>query len=457
MRLAAFRFARGMTFRLALAYSAWFVVSYAAMGALAWWVFVTAPLADVRSSVLEEVQALSAIYEDNGSAALTVALDARRKRPANRRAFHALVAPDGTWITANMPAPPPLAESPWFRFEFETFDGGVARENEAYTYERRFPDGTRLLIARDTEDVDEREELIGQAIGWGTAVAMLLGVLGGILMSRAVGRRIDAIAGTAERVMAGDLAGRVAIRGTGDDFDHLAETLNAMLDRIGNLIQSVARVSDSIAHELRTPLARIRADLEELGSAEDTAARAALILQANESAARLQSTFDALLRIARIETGRHALAADSVNLSALVSDAAELYAPAAEAGRLRLDSDVAPGIRVWGDRDLLFQAVTNLVDNAVKYTPPGGTVRVALTREASGARIRVADTGPGVDADDLPRITERFFRAPAQAAAAGQGLGLALVDAVARCHHAELGFSNTHPGLAATLHLPLAN
>lgn len=457
MRRAAFRFARSMTFRLALAYSALFVVSYAAMGGLAWWIFVTSPLAEVRRTVLAEVQALSSVYERKGASALVAALNARTEKPARRRAFHALIGPGGEWIAANMPAPPPLVASPWFRFEFETFDHGLARENEAYTYERRFPDGTRLLVARDTEDVDEREELIGQAIGWGTAVAVLLGVLGGVLMSRAVGRRIDAITGTAERVMAGDLSGRVELRGTGDDFDHLAETLNAMLDRIESLIQSVARVSDSIAHELRTPLARIRADLEELDGAGDAATREALIAQANESAARLQSTFDALLRIARIEAGRHALAADSVNLSALVADAAELYAPAAEAEGLRLDIAVEPGIRVWGDRDLLFQAVANLIDNAVKYTPPGGSVRVALTREGAGARIGVADDGPGVGADDLPRITERFFRAPAQAAAAGQGLGLALVDAVARCHHAELTFQNANPGLAATLSLPLAN
>lgn len=457
MQRPTFHFTRGMTFRLALAYSAWFVVSYAAMGAIAWRIFVTAPLAEVRATVLAEVRTLSALHEKHGVDALVDALDVRRESPSRRRAFHALVAPDGEWITANMPAPPPLVQSPWFRFEFETFDGGVARENEAYTYEQRFPDGTRLLIARDTEDVDEREELIGQAIGWGTAVALALGLIGGVLTSRAVGRRIDAIAGTAERVMAGDLTGRVALRGTGDDFDHLAETLNAMLDRIENLIQSVARVSDSIAHELRTPLARIRADLEELDSADDAATRETLIAQANESAARLQSTFDALLRIARIEAGRHTLAAESVNLSALVSDAAELYAPATEAGALHLATDIAPGIRVRGDRDLLFQAVTNLIDNAVKYTPPGGTVRVALARETASARIDVTDDGPGVDAADLPRITERFFRAPAQAAAAGQGLGLALVEAVARCHHAELGFQNRSPGLAATLRLPIAN
>lgn len=457
MQRPTFHFTRGMTFRLALAYSAWFVVSYAAMGAIAWWMFVTAPLAEVRATVLAEVRTLSALHEKHGVDALVDALAVRREGPSRRRAFHALVAPDGDWITANIPAPPPLVQSPWFRFEFETFDGGIARENEAYTYEQRFADGTRLLIARDTEDVDEREELIGQAIGWGTAVALALGLIGGVLTSRAVGRRIDAIAGTAERVMAGDLTGRVALRGTGDDFDHLAETLNAMLDRIENLIQSVARVSDSIAHELRTPLARIRADLEELDSADDVATRKALIAQANESAARLQSTFDALLRIARIEAGRHTLAAESVNLSALVSDAAELYAPAAAAGRLQLESAVEPGIRVWGDRDLLFQAVTNLIDNAAKYTPAGGSVRVALTRDGAGAQISVADTGPGVDAADLPRITERFFRAPAQAAAAGQGLGLALVEAVARCHRAELGFRNQNPGLTATLRLPLAN
>ena len=445
--------ARGLAFRLALAYSLLFVLSFATMLALAYWFGVRLPLSRVESVVYEEALDLSRFYgAGEGRDRLLRALELRAAVPARRQAYHAFWSAEGRLVAANLPVPPPnAADESWWRFEFNTFDGGAEEEHETVAFELRFVDGARLLVGRDTEDIDEREELIGQALGWGSGMALLLGLFGGLLMSFAVGRRIDAVAGTAKRVMAGDLSGRVEVRGTGDDFDQLAATLNAMLDRIEDLIQSVARVSDSVAHELRTPLARLSTDLEELRTAPDAAVRAGLVTQAIEDAARQQSTFDALLRIARVETGRHAVEAREIDLSALLNDAVELYQPGADDKSIRLVADVPGGLMLRGDRHLLFQAIANLIDNAVKYTPNGGYVEVGAIREGARTRLWVADNGSGVAAADLPRLTERFYRTPEHVAAEGLGLGLSFVAAVARRHDAQLRLEDNHPGLRVTL------
>ncbi len=450
---------RGLAFRLALAYSLLFVLSFATMLGLAYWFGVHLPLSRVESVVYDEALDLSRYYGvGEGRDRLLRALEVRAGAPARRQAYHAFWDTQGRLVAANLPVPPPnAANNSWWRFEFNTFDDGAEEEHETLAYELRFVDGARMLVGRDTEDIDEREELIGQAFAWGSGMALLLGLIGGLLMSFAVGRRIDAVAGTAKRVMAGDLSGRVDVRGTGDDFDVLAETLNAMLDRIEDLIQSVARVSDSVAHELRTPLARLSADLEELRTAPDDAARAGLVTQAIENASRLQSTFDALLRIARVETGRHPVEAHEIDLSALLMDAVELYQPGADDKSIRLVADVAPGLQLRGDRHLLFQAVANLIDNAVKYTPSGGRVEVGAIREGARTRLWVVDDGRGVAAADLPRLTERFYRTPEHVAAEGLGLGLSFVAAVARRHEAQLRLEDNRPGLRVTMEFRTAS
>lgn len=450
------RLLRSLTFRLALFYMALFTTSVAMLLGLVYWVGVRAPLNDVEAAVQREADALSQLYRVQGQAALVAALQRRAATPADRRAYHALIGARGDALTTNLPSWPDAEPGGgWFRFEFESYEGGEEAEHEALARGLSLPDGTWLLIGRDTEDLDEREDLIGGALLWGAGITLALGLAGGLLMTLAVAGRVEAINTTARRVIAGDLSGRVAMRGTGDDFDRLADTLNTMLARIEELVQSVSRVSDSIAHELRTPLTRLHADLEDLSmSPHLTADDRGAAEQALGEAVRMQSTFDALLRIARIETGRHAAAFQHVDLGELLRDAIELYAPEAEAKGHRIQSQIAAGLTVTGDRDLLFQAVSNLLDNAIKFTPQGGKVGVGATRVGQAIRIVVDDDGPGIEAAHRLRVAERFYRAPESAVAPGLGLGLSLVVAVARLHRGELLLDDAGPGLRATLSLP---
>jgi hypothetical protein len=262
-----FRLLRSLTFRLALFYLAIFIVSVAVLIAILYWAGVHIPLRQVERGLEQELDTLLAGNPSNKE--IVERLELRAHAPAERRPFQLIAAPDGEILASNLPHwPERPPHDVWQRFEFEMLEAGRIDEFEVVARDVALPGGGRLLLGRDTEDLDEREELLGEAIGWGTAVTLLTGLMGALLMTRAVGHRIESVRSTAEHVMTGDLSRRVALTGSGDDFDRLAETLNEMLARIEALMESVRRVSDSVAHELRTPLTHLRADLEDLALAE---------------------------------------------------------------------------------------------------------------------------------------------------------------------------------------------
>jgi signal transduction histidine kinase len=252
--------------------------------------------------------------------------------------------------------------------------------------------------------------------------------------------------------MSGDLSRRVPTNGTADDFDQLAVNLNAMLDEIERLMGGVRQVSDNVAHDLRTPLTRLRNRLEQLRSElGDTSPHQEHVERSIADADQLLATFGALLRIARIEAGGHRPDLVPVDLGALVQDAAELYEALAEDKRLRIDTSVASPATIQGDRDLLFQAVANLLDNAVKYTPDGGRVALEVSRTRDAIDVTVLDTGPGIPAEEREKVVQRFYRLERSRRTPGSGLGLSLVAAVARMHNAALLLEDHAPGLKATL------
>lgn len=452
---AGLRLLRSLTFRLALIYLAIFTVSVAALIAILYWASVYVPLRQVQRGLEQEVATLLA--GDPSTREIAKRLELRAATPSGRRPFQLLEGPHREVLAGNLPQWPerPTRDS-WQRFEFEVFEAGGDHEFEVLARDVALPGGGRLLLGRDTEDLDEREELLGQAIGWGTGVTLLTGLLGAILMTRAVGRRIDGVRRTAEQVMGGDLSRRVALTGSGDDFDRLAETLNAMLARIEGLMESVRRVSDSVAHELRTPLTHLRADLEELALAERSAdpERRALAEQALAGVQRLQSTFDALLRIARVETGQLRAGFRRVDLTVLLNDVAELYQPAAEGRGQSLATRIAEGLQVEADPNLLFQAVANLIDNAVKHGPQIGSVLLTAGRAGRQVEIRVADSGPGIPQGERDRVFDRFYRVPREEAPPGVGLGLSLVRSVAELHGGSVRFGDPDDGSVAILLLP---
>ncbi|MCC7268125.1 MAG: HAMP domain-containing histidine kinase [Caulobacteraceae bacterium] len=450
------RLYRSLTFRLALAYLALFMLSVAALLGGAYVAGVLNPLDRVQDGVEREAEALVAAYPREPRAAFVARLEARAAASDRRPAYHALIAPDGRLIAGNIPTwPAPKAQRDWLRFEFESYDTGDEIEHEALARDVTFADGVRLIVGRDTEDLDEREDFLSETLVWGAGLSILIGLAGGLMMSLTVGRRLDAVARAARTVIAGDLSGRVEVRGSGDDFDTLAETLNEMLARIEQLVQSISRVSDSIAHELRTPLTRLHADLEELTEASRRSPQThRLARQAKAEAERLQSIFDSLLRIARIEAGRHVAEFKPVDLSTLLSDVAEFHRPEAEGKHQALVEKVDPDLTVEGDPNLLFQAVSNLLDNAVKYAPAHGKITLTARRDGESVVLSVCDTGPAVAAEHHPKLTERFFRAPDAAQAPGAGLGLALVAAVVSLHDGKLAFENLVGGFCANIALP---
>lgn len=441
---------RSLTFRLALYYAGLFTLSVLLLGALYYTIAIRAPLEAVERDLTVEVRRLVTLHDRAGLAALAATLEQRAAEPSSRLAYHVLLDPAGQALTANLPSWPRVAGDEWIRVEADVAKEGDEDEHEALVNDRRLADGSRLLIGRDIDDLDEIQEAVTDTLIWLLPAIVLLSLGGGALMSRAIGRRIEGVAAAARGVIAGDLTERVAVRGTGDDFDRLGEMLNLMLDRIEQGMDGVRRVSDSVAHELRTPLTRLRASLAELEQTRDEQTVADAVLEAE----RLETIFNAVLRIARIEAQRSPRGGTEVDLAAILCDAAELYHPEAEARGQHLEVDVQPDLWIEGDRDLLFQAVANLLDNAVKFTPEGGRVEVCGAIEGDRVRLIVEDQGPGVPSELRGRITERFFRAPQASGEPGAGLGLSLVAAVASIHEAPIAFQDARPGLRVEWEFP---
>jgi signal transduction histidine kinase len=288
-------------------------------------------------------------------------------------------------------------------------------------------------------------------------VILGLTLLGGLLMSRSVLRRVDAINRTSKEIMSGDLSRRIPVSRRGDEFDQLAENLNAMLDQIERLLAAMKEVSDNIAHDLRSPLARLRSRLEvTLMEDPDDAAYRETIGRTIEEADGLLKTFNGLLSIAQAEAGAARAGFAPVDLATLVADVAELYEPLAEDLGLALAVEVDEAGTIRGDRNLLFQALANLVDNALKYSPPESRVTLRLARQADRVALSVSDHGPGIPAEARARVKERFVRLESSRSTPGSGLGLSLVAAVAELHGGTLELADNGPGLIARLELPKA-
>ncbi|MDQ0315138.1 sensor histidine kinase [Amorphus orientalis] len=320
------------------------------------------------------------------------------------------------------------------------------------------PGGFRLLVGRDMEERFEFRAIILQASQWALLAAIVLGLVSFLAVSRRVLKRIDAISEASNLIVAGDLESRLPMVGTGDEFDRLSGSLNAMLDRIEQLHDGLSRVSDNIAHDLKTPLTRLRMQAEVALSQADSEEALREALQATmEESQGLIRTFDALLMIARAEAGSARVTKVSVDLAQVALDVAELYEPVAEEAGVELTVDVPDDAIVQANRELVGQAIANLIDNAIKH---GGNEResarvsVTLTPDPARVAVTVTDNGPGIPAEDRDRVTGRFVRLEASRTTPGSGLGLSLVEAIANVHKGRLELGDAGPGLKATLVFP---
>jgi signal transduction histidine kinase len=319
---------------------------------------------------------------------------------------------------------------------------------------RQRPAGDLLLIARDMEDAHAFAEVLVKAFMWGALVTVVLGLAGAAVIGAGAVRRIDGVTRAIQRIVNGDLSERLPSRGRTDDLDRLAHVINGMLGELERLMQEVKGVCDAVAHDLRTPLTRLLAGLERMrrrgGSAADYEAA---IEEAILETRGVLKTFAALLRISEVESGARRAGFTSADLSAVVADAVELYDPVAEAKGVRLlrqDSDAGPVV-MRGDPGLLFEAVGNLVDNALKFTPRGGCVTVRCFAAGGTVGFEVADTGPGIPAGESSSVLRRFYRSETSRNTPGSGLGLSLVAAVARLHGMDLSISDDQPGCRVTV------
>jgi signal transduction histidine kinase len=450
-------FLRSSTFRLALIYMVLFGASVLLLLSFIYW-STAAYMANQADATIEaEIAGLAERYRTDGLNGLTASISERISRKPGGYSIY-LLADDLRPRLGNINRWPVVVpdEDGWLSFslEAEGWPAGEAHLARARAFQLR--GGFRLLVGRDLHELERTRQLIGRTLGWGLAFTLILGLVGGAMMTRSMLRRIETINQTGQDIMAGDLSRRIPMNRSGDEFDVLAGNLNAMLDRIESLMEEVRRISDNIAHDLKTPLSRLKNSLELLKAspAADTDTRAALSEQAVAEADGLLSTFNALLRIARIESGERRAAFASVELDRLLRDVVEFYEPLAEEKGQLLNLRTGPGGAIAGDRDLLFQAFANLLDNAIKYTPEQGRIDVSIEQQTDRICVTVADSGPGIPVQEGDKVLRRFYRLEASRSQPGNGLGLSLVAAVAKLHDCELRLEDNAPGLRISMAFP---
>jgi signal transduction histidine kinase len=367
-----------------------------------------------------------------------------------------LTGPDGRKLAGNL--------SGWAP---STAEGGQLEDRGVIRYgwpsvsrllPRKLPNGGMLVVGRDMRDRREIEKLVWRALAIGGAFALLLAATGALVFRRRLEARIAAIRGTVRGIEAGDLSRRIPVNGVEDEFARLGGDLNRMLDWIQHLMDGVRHVSNAIAHDLRTPLGRIRSGLEEAlrqgrGGAPLVATALATIAQIDE----LILVFDRLLQIAEAESGTRRQSFAPVLLDPVVADVVELYDAAAEERGIAILRDTDPAAATLGDRNLLASALANLVDNALKYAGPGATVRMRTKCWGDSVVLIVEDDGPGIPLPERSRVVERFYRLDASRSLPGNGLGLSIVAAIASLHSGMLDLEDAAPGLTARMTLPRAD
>ena len=445
---------RATTFRLALSYLGIFTVSAVALLALVSWSTSVFIEWQVQETVEAEATGLSEQYRERGIRGLAEVIAGRAGQDLDRRAVYLLSGPGGVRIAGNLYGWPAesIDSAGWIRFSIERM-GSETFGTEVLGRTYVLPDDHQLLVGRSLHEAKRVKLAINRALGWGLALTILLGIIGGYFTSRHLLQRVEAMNRTAKRIIGGDMKSRMHLTGARDEFDQLAAGFNEMMDEIERLVESIRTVTDNVAHDLRTPLNRLRSRIDvALLSDEDPASLRRTLEETLAEADEILATFNAILTISSAESGQRLHSFEPLDPARLAEDIAELYEPLAEEKGIALTCHTQGGASVDGDRHLLFQALANMVDNAVKYTPTGGTVAVGVTRQNGDVTIAVADSGPGIAADQRARVLERFVRLDATRSTPGNGLGLSLVNAVARLHGATLEMEDNAPGLILSLH-----
>ena len=459
---------RTTAFRLTLVYVV--VVALFAAFLLGYFALNTRRLINeqITATVNDELQLLHGLYNQAGIRRLVGAVDVRSHRPGS--SLYLVTTPTGEGLAGNVGSLEPgvLEAEGWVETAYRRLEEPESAEHNALVRVLRLPGGIRILVGRDLDERERMLRIVALAGRWSLAIVIVLGIVGGLFVSRRVLKRVDAMTGTAQTIMAGDLSGRLSVIGSGDEFDRLALNLNGMLERIESLMRGLKEVTDNIAHDLKTPLTRLRNRCEAaLRTAKSETEFRRVLEDTIEESEGLIRTFDALLMIARAESGEVREGMAEFDIAEVARDVGELYEPLAEDKGLTLEVDAKQHAAVKGNRELVSQALANLVDNAIKYAAPSSNASGAVNGERNEILVKadaepdrivltVSDRGPGIPHADRSRVVGRFVRLERSRSLPGSGLGLSLVSAVARLHGGELKLEDNAPGLKARISLPRA-
>lgn len=446
-------FTRSTGWRFALVFAVMLVISTAGSSWFVWWATAGLINRQTEESIQADAEGFSDAWRRGGVLALIGLIDERLAQNVEDGALYLLVDARGGRVYGNLERWPVEIHRLDIFAEVLVNKAGVATLARAHGYQLQ--NGFRLLIGREIAVRAQLRTLLTDALIWTLAIVAGVALLGGRIVRNLFQASIANVSVTASAIAVGDLTRRVRRSGRGDELDQLADVINDMLDRISRLMDGVRQVSNAIAHDLRTPIARARSRLEEASLRAKTPDELhAAIDRAIADLDGVANIFQALLRISEIEAGSRRSSFAILDAEPPLRDVAELYEVIAEERGVTLELRLTGPLRLLGDLALIQQAVTNLVDNALKFAPPGSTVSIEGTREGEGVRISVADQGPGIPENERGRAVERFYRGEAARNTPGSGLGLALVSAVAQLHGGLLRLEDAGPGLRATLNFP---
>jgi signal transduction histidine kinase len=453
---------RTTAFRLTLVYLAVFALFAAFVLVYFSWNTRRLITEQITETVDSEIRGLTDQYDQAGIRGLVFAIDARAVRPGSNLYLLTTAAGEGLAGNVSSLMAGVLEEQGWTETAYRRLDDTDQGEHHALVQIVQLPGGFRLLVGRDLDERERVQAIIFNAGRWSLAILVVLGIAGGVFVTRRVLKRVDAMTDTTQTIMRGDLSGRLPVAGTGDELDRLAGNLNAMLERIEALMHGLKEVSDNIAHDLKTPLTRLRNRCEEAlrSTQNESEYRAALETTIEESDALIR-TFNALLMIARAESGQSPDAMREFDAAEVARGIGELYEPVADEKGIALKVEAPAAAMLRGNRELVSQALANLVDNAIKYTAPtivNGAQPEILVKAAAGEGdhilLTVSDAGPGIPEADRGRAMERFVRLEQSRSLPGSGLGLSLAQAIAHLHGGELKLEDNKPGLRSIISLP---
>lgn len=440
---------RSAAYRIALAYAAAFALAMALLGIVVFWAMHVAFTRQLDATVADEAQTLVAEYRSDGGSELADAIAQRELSHSPGRLLYAVFAPDGRRLHGGL-----HTVRPSLGVQNIAFDDPREGTDAARALAIDLSPTERLVVAADREWIERIDQTILIVFAVGFLGVCLLGLVGALLFGSYLRRRLQSISDGAITIIGGDIRGRMPVGPRHDEFDQLALTLNRMLERIEGLLTNLRQVSSDIAHDLRSPLTRLRNRLEEGVAAAQGSTSQHLIEETIGRVDEVLSLFASILRIAEVESGETRRFFAPVDISALAQDLFESYAPSVRDGRRTLIASIEPRLSVVGDRELIAQACANLLENAQLHTPPGTIIRLSLVSAGDCVSLQVNDNGLGVGKADRSRMIERFKRLDASRNTPGHGLGLSLVNAVAALHRGRLSFRDSNPGLSATLEFP---